>query len=72
MVKFELEGADTIVRVWNDNPKSLESYKLSERKAWNDRCLVIIKSNQESGEIKLKVTAVEMKNTEIKIKVSKF
>ena len=57
LVKFEIEGPGTIVGVGNVNPRSLESYQASERKAWRGKCLVIIKSGKSSGLIKLKAIA---------------
>jgi beta-galactosidase len=55
LVKFQIEGAGTIVGVGNANPVSLESYLRAQRKAWKGRCLVIVKSKKEAGSIKLKV-----------------
>lgn len=53
-VKFEIEGPGTIVGVGNANPRSLESYEAYERKAWQGRCLVIVKAGKSKGVIKLK------------------
>jgi beta-galactosidase len=50
LVKFKIEGG-TIVGVGNANPVSLESYQLPQRKAWQGRCLVIVKSSQKAGKI---------------------
>jgi len=41
----------------NANPLSLESYTLPERKAWQGRCLVIVKADKEPGKILLKATS---------------
>jgi beta-galactosidase len=57
LVKFEIEGAGTIVAVGNANPVSLESYQLPQRKAWQGRCLVIVKSKKDAGTITLKASA---------------
>jgi len=57
LVKFEIEGAGTIVGVGNANPVSIESYQLPQRKAWQGRCLVIVKSKKEVGNITLKASA---------------
>jgi len=35
----------------------LESDGLPQRKAWRGKCLVIVKSTEKMGEIKLKVSA---------------
>ena len=53
LVKFHIEGEGTIVAVGNANPMSLESYQLPQRKAWQGKCLVIVKSTGKPGEIKL-------------------
>ncbi len=51
-VRFKVDGG-TIVGVGNANPISIESYQLPQRKAWQGRCLVIVKSNQKPGNITL-------------------
>lgn len=53
LLSFEIEGAGSIVGVGNANPMSLESYQMPLRKAWQGRCLVIVKSTGESGKIVL-------------------
>ena len=57
LIKFEIEGEGKIVGVGNANPVSLESYQLPQRKAWQGRCLVIIKSTHNAGKIILKAVA---------------
>jgi len=57
LVKFEIEGAGTIVGVGNANPVSPESYQLPKRKAWQGRCLVIIKSSAKPGNITIEASA---------------
>ena len=53
LVTFTLEGPGSIVAVGSSNPRSTESYQASFRKAYQGRCLVVIKSTDEAGEIKL-------------------
>ena len=67
LVKFEIEGPGTIAGVGNANPVSTESYVLPERKAWQGKCLVIIKSENQPGEIHLKVTSGVLITGEITI-----
>ncbi|ALJ01744.1 glycoside hydrolase family 2 TIM barrel-domain containing protein [Rufibacter tibetensis] len=67
LVKFELEGPGKIVGVGNANPKSLESYQDHERKAWQGKCLVIIKAGKNAGEITLKATAEGMGPAAVKV-----
>jgi beta-galactosidase len=52
LVKFKVEGG-TIAGVGNANPVSLESYQLPQRRAWQGRCLVIVKSSEKAGPITL-------------------
>jgi len=67
LVRFEIEGPGTIVGVGNANPVSTESYQVSERKAWQGRCLVILKSEQKQGRITLKATSGSLKQAGIVI-----
>lgn len=54
LVKFELVGAGEIAGVDNGLQTSLESFKASERKAYNGQCLVVIQSKKTAGKIILK------------------
>jgi len=67
LVKFEVEGPGTIIGVGNANPISTESYQASERKAWQGRCLVIVKSEHQPGKITLKATSEGLKQASIEI-----
>jgi beta-galactosidase len=64
LVKLKVEGG-TIVGVGNANPMSLESYQLSQRKAWLGRCLVIVKSSEKAGNIKLTASTVGLQEQQI-------
>jgi beta-galactosidase len=57
LVKFKIEGDGKIIGVGNANPVSLESYQLPQRKAWQGRCLVIVKSTEKMEKITLTATA---------------
>ena len=67
LVKFKVEGPGTIVGVGNANPMSLESCQLPQRKAWQGRCLVIVKSDHKAGTIQLNATVDGMKGVTIEI-----
>jgi beta-galactosidase len=56
-ILFDIEGPATIVGIGNANPVSLESYQLMYRKAWHGKCLVIVKSGLEKGNIVLKASS---------------
>ena len=67
MINFTIEGVGTIVGVGNANPMSTESFQLPQRKAWQGKCLIIIKSEKNAGEIILKATGDGLKGAEIKL-----
>lgn len=67
LIRFEVEGPAKIIAVGNANPTSLESYQQPQRKAWQGRCLVILKSGKEAGDIVLKAMANGLQEKEIKI-----
>jgi len=69
LVKFELEGHGKIIGVGNANPTSTESFQLSERKAWQGKCLVIIKSDNYPGPVNLTVTSDGLKTKTISLAV---
>jgi len=68
-VKFEIEGPGEIVAVGNANPVSLESYQQPNRKAWQGKCLVVIKSGKEAGNVLLTAKSVNLKSAIINIEV---
>jgi beta-galactosidase len=72
LVSFEIEGPATIVGVGNANPISLESYQQLKRKVWHGRCLVIIKSENQPGDIHLKASSNGLNTREITIKSEMF
>jgi beta-galactosidase len=57
LVKFSVEGPGTIVGVGNANPVSTESFQRPQRKAWQGRALVIVKSGRQPGRIILRATS---------------
>jgi beta-galactosidase len=67
LVKFKIDGPGTIAGVGNANPVSLESYQQPERKAWQGKCLVIIKSGTSAGTIKLTATSEGMPPVSVNI-----
>ncbi|GAC1420417.1 MAG: glycoside hydrolase family 2 TIM barrel-domain containing protein [Flavisolibacter sp.] len=56
LVQCTIEGNGSIVGVGNANPRSLESNQQYQRKAWQGRCLVIVKSEKNKGRILLKAS----------------
>jgi beta-galactosidase len=57
LVKFSVAGPGSIVGVGNANPVSTESYQQPQRKAWQGRCLLIIKSSKQAGPITISASS---------------
>lgn len=57
LVRFSVVGPGEIVGVGNANPISTESYQQPQRKAWQGRCLLIIKSTKQAGKIAVTASA---------------
>jgi beta-galactosidase len=69
LVKFSIEGNGKIIGVGNGNPKSHEPDKASQRMAFNGYCLVLVQSDKQAGEIKLKAFSETLRGSEVLIKV---
>ncbi|MCX6237611.1 MAG: DUF4982 domain-containing protein [Bacteroidia bacterium] len=67
LLKFEIEGPGKIIAVGNANPVSTESYQATERKAWQGRSLVVIKSERNKGKILVKASSGNLKAASIVI-----
>jgi len=69
LVTFSIEGPGKIIGTGNGNPSSHEPDKASQRMAFNGYCLVLVQSDKQAGEIKLKATSETLKSSEIVIDV---
>lgn len=69
LVKFSIEGPGRIIGTGNGNPSSHEPDKASQRMAFNGYCLVLVQSDKQSGEIRLKALSEGLKGDEVIIKV---
>ena len=67
LVSFTIEGAGKIAAVGNGNPITHESYQDSKRKAFNGKCLLIVRSTEESGTIKITATSSGLEEKSIEI-----
>jgi beta-galactosidase len=68
LIKFSIEGAGSIVSVGSSDPIGTESFKKPYRKAYHGKCLVIVRSGNKSGIIKLKAVSDGIENSEISIR----
>jgi beta-galactosidase len=57
LITFAVNGPGSIVAVANANPVSTESYQQPQRKAWQGRVLLIIKSDKQAGRITVTASA---------------
>ncbi len=57
LVNFNVSGPGFVRAVGNGDPTSLESFVQPYRKAFNGKCMVIIQSSQNAGEIVLHATS---------------
>jgi beta-galactosidase len=69
MIQFKLDGPAQIIGVGNGNQFSHEPFKASYRKAFNGKCLAIIKSNTKKGLVTLTATSNGLETAKITIRV---
>ncbi len=67
LINFEIEGPGTILAVASSNPMSTESYRQPRRKAYQGRCLVVLKSTEVTGNIILKANSAGLNSETITI-----
>jgi beta-galactosidase len=68
LIHFSIEGEGTIAAVGNSNPKSVESFQQPYRKAYEGKCLVIIRSKSHAGQIILHANSKGLASEKIVIK----
>jgi beta-galactosidase len=64
LVKFQIEGEATLAAVGNGNQTSLASFQVPERNAFNGLCMLVVKTTEKAGNIKIKATAENLKSAE--------
>ena len=67
LIKFSIEGEGTIVGTDNGDPTDSLSLKKPERKLFNGKAIVVIKSTKKRGNIILKVSSENIESSNIKI-----
>jgi len=68
LLQFGMEGPGEIIAVANSNPMSTESFRQPQRKAWQGKGLVIVKSQKQAGKIVLRAKSDGVEQNEIKIR----
>ncbi len=72
LVNFEIRGEGQLAAVGNGNPVSLESFQKPYRKAYEGKCLLIVKSTDNEGDIFIKAKSPGLKSGKLKIKTIKW
>lgn len=67
LINFSIEGEGTIIAVGNANPMSIESYQSMQRKAWQGRCLAVVKAGTKPGNIIVKASADSISPAQVTI-----
>lgn len=70
-LRFEIEGPGIIAGVDNADLKDYDLYIGNTRKAWHGRALVVIRSTQGTGDVKLTVTSPGLSQAVLTIKTYK-
>ena len=69
LVTFRVEGPGTIAGVDNGSQTSMEPFKADYRKAYNGKCLVVVKAGKEKGEIKVTASSEGLPDAVVSLRV---
>ena len=67
LVEFAIEGPGSIRAVGSSNPMGTESFQRPYRRAYQGRCLVVVKSQLNKGTLKLTASAGGMEPSTVSI-----
>lgn len=70
-VTFALEGPAKLIGVDNGNPVSHENYKGTSRQAFNGRCLAIVQSTRDAGQVRVTANSPSLKPGSCAVEVVK-
>lgn len=66
LIEFKVEGEGTLIAVGNGDNMNHDSFQASSRKAFNSKCLAIVRTLEKTGEIKFTASSKGLKTTTIK------
>ncbi|MGN7939019.1 glycoside hydrolase family 2 TIM barrel-domain containing protein [Virgibacillus sp. 6R] len=69
LIDCEIEGPGEIIGIECSNPISHQNYKETNRKAYNGKLLIYVKSTNKSGTITLKTSSVGLESSSVEINV---
>lgn len=67
LVEFDIEGAGVLAAVGNGDQTSLASFQAPKRKVFNGMCLLVVKSTENAGVIKIKASSEGLQNSNVSI-----
>ncbi len=67
-VNFEVTGEGTLAAVDNGDQTAITSFQANHRKAFNGLCLLVVKSKNDAGEIKITASSEGLKSETIIVK----
>lgn len=68
VINVEVMGAAKILAMDNGDPIELSSYKVNTKKAFRGKCLLIIQSTDQSGEINIKINSLGLETKLLTLK----
>jgi beta-galactosidase len=69
LIKFDVSGAGSIAGVDNGLQTSMESFKADHRKAFNGKCLLVVRAGKEDGDINVSAASDGLTSAATVIKV---
>ncbi|MDD3321389.1 MAG: glycoside hydrolase family 2 TIM barrel-domain containing protein [Paludibacter sp.] len=69
LIKFSITDAGQVVAVDNGNTMSHESYRGMERRAFEGKCIAIVRAKTASGKITITANSPELKSGEVTIEI---
>jgi Glycoside hydrolase family 2 C-terminal domain 5/Domain of unknown function (DUF4982) len=70
-IDFKIEGAGFVAAVDSANSNSHEPYQATQRKAYQGKCLALIKATVASGKIKLTATSANLQSASVELNVAR-
>jgi beta-galactosidase len=67
LIDFQVFGAGTLRAVGNGDPTSLESFQADYRKAFNGKCMLIVQSKREKGNVKITADSEGLKSCSVEL-----
>lgn len=68
LVHFDIQGEGSLACVGNGDPTCIESYQLPERSAFHGLCLLVVRSTDRAGEIRIKARSKNLEEASVLIK----